>query len=156
MAIWAILAAPLMMSNKLSAVRPEFKEILQNREVIRVNQDSLGIQGVRVFKVGLPTISTKIFRKEILILYIRFQDQGIDIWTRPIEPTYHGQYSYAVAFISHRADGTPYLYEIKLKELGLEHQFGYTVKVQYKISFTYYIRMVFYTNSNFLIIFCLV
>lgn len=31
MAIWAILAAPLIMSNDLSAVRPEFKEILQNR-----------------------------------------------------------------------------------------------------------------------------
>lgn len=31
MAIWAILAAPLIMSNDLNAVRPEFKEILQNR-----------------------------------------------------------------------------------------------------------------------------
>lgn len=31
MAIWAILAAPLIMSNDLDAVRPEFKEILQNR-----------------------------------------------------------------------------------------------------------------------------
>lgn len=31
MAIWAILAAPLIMSNDLAAVRPEFKEILQNR-----------------------------------------------------------------------------------------------------------------------------
>lgn len=31
MAIWAILAAPLIMSNDLSAVRSEFKEILQNR-----------------------------------------------------------------------------------------------------------------------------
>lgn len=69
MAIWAVLAAPLIMSNKLSAVRPEFKEILQNREVIRVNQDSLGIQGVRVFKVGLPTISTKIFRKNINLIH---------------------------------------------------------------------------------------
>lgn len=31
MAIWAILAAPLIMSNDLKAVRPEFKAILQNR-----------------------------------------------------------------------------------------------------------------------------
>lgn len=51
MALWAILAAPLMMSNKLSTVRPEFKSILQNTEVIRVNQDKLGIQGKRVFMV---------------------------------------------------------------------------------------------------------
>lgn len=51
MALWAILAAPLLMSNKLSAVQPEFKNILQNTEVIRVNQDKLGIQGRRVYKV---------------------------------------------------------------------------------------------------------
>lgn len=51
MAIWAVLAAPLLMSNKLTEIRPEFKEILQNEEVIRVNQDALGIQGTRVFRV---------------------------------------------------------------------------------------------------------
>lgn len=31
MAIWAILAAPLIMSNDLKFLRPEFKEILLNR-----------------------------------------------------------------------------------------------------------------------------
>jgi hypothetical protein len=51
MAIWAVLAAPLLMSNKLKEIRPEFKEILQNKEVIKINQDALGIQGHRVFKV---------------------------------------------------------------------------------------------------------
>lgn len=51
MAIWAILAAPLLMSNKLNEIRPEFKRILQNKEVIKVNQDILGIQGTRVFRV---------------------------------------------------------------------------------------------------------
>lgn len=33
MAIWAILAAPLLMSHDLSCIRNEFKEILQNRFV---------------------------------------------------------------------------------------------------------------------------
>lgn len=51
MAIWAVLAAPLLMSNKLTDVRQEFKDILQNKEIIKVNQDILGIQGTRVFKV---------------------------------------------------------------------------------------------------------
>ncbi|TDG50834.1 hypothetical protein AWZ03_002823 [Drosophila navojoa] len=46
MAIWAVLAAPLIMSNDLAKVRPEIKEILQNRDVIAVNQDPLGIQGL--------------------------------------------------------------------------------------------------------------
>lgn len=53
MAIWAVLAAPLLMSNKLSEVQPQFKDILQNKEVIKVNQDNLGIQGTRVFRVFL-------------------------------------------------------------------------------------------------------
>lgn len=51
MALWAILAAPLFMSNKLSTVQPEFKKILQNTEIIRINQDRLGIQGKRIYRV---------------------------------------------------------------------------------------------------------
>lgn len=51
MAIWAVLAAPLLMSNKLAQIRPEFKAILQNKEVIKINQDALGIQGTRVLRV---------------------------------------------------------------------------------------------------------
>lgn len=52
MAIWAILAAPLLMSVDLRNIRPEFKAILQNERVIRVNQDHLGIQGRRLYKVN--------------------------------------------------------------------------------------------------------
>lgn len=48
MAIWAILAAPLIMSNDLKNIRPEFSEILLNEKIIAVNQDELGIQGKRV------------------------------------------------------------------------------------------------------------
>lgn len=48
MAIWAILASPLLMSNDLKNIRPEFREILINKEVIAVNQDELGIQGSRL------------------------------------------------------------------------------------------------------------
>lgn len=48
MAIWAILAAPLLMSVDLANIRPEFAEILLNKAVIDVNQDELGIQGKRI------------------------------------------------------------------------------------------------------------
>lgn len=47
MAIWAILAAPLLMSVDLKNIRPEFQEILLNQAVIDVNQDVLGYQGWR-------------------------------------------------------------------------------------------------------------
>lgn len=51
MAIWAILAAPLLMSVDLRTIRPEYKAILQNRKIISVDQDPLGIQGRRIYKV---------------------------------------------------------------------------------------------------------
>eukprot|EP00794_Sanderia_malayensis_P009863 gene9862-10873_t len=49
-AIWAILAAPLLMSNDLRSMLPWQKEILLNKEIIAVNQDKLGKMGRRVFK----------------------------------------------------------------------------------------------------------
>eukprot|EP00112_Aurelia_sp_Birch-Aquarium-sp1_P021005 Seg5548.1 transcript_id=Seg5548.1/GoldUCD/mRNA.D3Y31 product=alpha-N-acetylgalactosaminidase protein_id=Seg5548.1/GoldUCD/D3Y31 len=47
-AIWAILAAPLLMSNDLRKMKPWQSEILLNREIIAVNQDKLGRMGKRV------------------------------------------------------------------------------------------------------------
>jgi alpha-galactosidase len=46
--LWALFAAPLMAGNDLQATKPEIRDILMNREVIAVDQDSLGIQGHRV------------------------------------------------------------------------------------------------------------
>lgn len=48
MAIWSILAAPLLMSTDLENITPAFSDILLNPKIIAVNQDSLGIQGIRV------------------------------------------------------------------------------------------------------------
>lgn len=45
MALWAIMAAPLFMSNDLRNICPRSKELLQNRHVIGINQDPLGKQG---------------------------------------------------------------------------------------------------------------
>lgn len=52
MALWAIMAAPLLMSVDLRTIRPEFKAILQNKKIIAVDQDPLGIQGRRIYKVS--------------------------------------------------------------------------------------------------------
>lgn len=56
MAIWAILAAPLLMSVDLRTIRPEYKAILQNKKIIAVDQDKLGIQGRRIYKVSVFTL----------------------------------------------------------------------------------------------------
>ena len=54
MAMWAIFAAPLLMSVDLRTIKPDYKAILQNRHIISVNQDRLGIQGRRIYKVRTP------------------------------------------------------------------------------------------------------
>lgn len=51
MAIWAILAAPLLISTELRDIKPEYKAILQNKDILAVNQDALGIQGHRINSV---------------------------------------------------------------------------------------------------------
>lgn len=52
MALWAIMAAPLLMSNDLRDICPRSKELLQNRRIIAISQDPLGKQGYRTLKVG--------------------------------------------------------------------------------------------------------
>ena len=44
MAMWAIFAAPLLMSVDLRTLKPDYKAILKNKPIIAVNQDPLGIQ----------------------------------------------------------------------------------------------------------------
>jgi alpha-galactosidase len=46
--LWCILAAPLMLGNDIRSLSPEVHKILTNREVIAVDQDRLGKQGVKI------------------------------------------------------------------------------------------------------------
>ncbi|OAB43046.1 NPCBM/NEW2 domain-containing protein [Paenibacillus antarcticus] len=50
--MWAIMASPLIAGNDLRTMSAQTKEILTNKEVIAVNQDPMGIQGIRVVKNG--------------------------------------------------------------------------------------------------------
>lgn len=59
-----------------------------------------------------------------------FQSGLIDIWTRPISPVFDDEYSYAVAFVSRRIDGYPYLKSITLAEIGLTSVCGYEFQVR--------------------------
>jgi len=52
MALWALLAAPLLAGNDLRSMTAETKEMLTNREVLAVDQDSKGIQGHRIWEEG--------------------------------------------------------------------------------------------------------
>ena len=61
MALWAILAAPLIAGNDVRAIAPEVRAILTDRELIAIDQDPAGHAGERVRRFG-----------------------DIDIWARPL------------------------------------------------------------------------
>jgi alpha-galactosidase len=50
--LWAMMAAPLMAGNDIAHMDDVTKSILENRDVIAVDQDPLGIQGRREWKQG--------------------------------------------------------------------------------------------------------
>ncbi len=50
--LWAMLAAPLIAGNDLSAMNADTLRILANRDVIAVDQDALGQQARRLWKEG--------------------------------------------------------------------------------------------------------
>ncbi|MDR3329326.1 MAG: glycoside hydrolase family 27 protein [Prevotellaceae bacterium] len=46
-ALWALLSSPLMLGNDLRSISKETLSIITNKEIIALNQDTLGIQGFR-------------------------------------------------------------------------------------------------------------
>ncbi|KAJ8028021.1 Alpha-N-acetylgalactosaminidase [Holothuria leucospilota] len=91
MALWSIMAAQMLMSNDLRTLAPWAEEILKNTEVIRVNQDPLGIMGQRILN------NTK-----------------MQIWTKPLS---NG--SYAAVFFSPSVS-TPVSHTTTPAKLGFE------------------------------------
>jgi alpha-galactosidase len=49
MSLWSMLASPLLAGNDLRTMTPAIHDILTNREVIAIDQDSLGVQATRVW-----------------------------------------------------------------------------------------------------------
>ncbi|NXW92890.1 AGAL galactosidase, partial [Alopecoenas beccarii] len=90
MAMWAIMAAPLFMSNDLRHISPEAKWLLQNKEVIAINQDALGKQGYQIAK-----------------------DKHFELWERPLSGG-----AYAVAVLNQQEIGGPQNFTFSLSFLG--------------------------------------
>jgi alpha-galactosidase len=70
MNLWSIQAAPLLAGNDLSKMTSDTKAILTNKEVIAVDQDSLGQQGDRVLKDGDTEVYTKPLAHSLLAIAI--------------------------------------------------------------------------------------
>ncbi|XP_068198420.1 alpha-N-acetylgalactosaminidase [Antennarius striatus] len=90
MALWAIMAAPLFMSNDLRTISSGARGILQNKMAISINQDPMGIQGRRIVK----------------------EKSGIDVFLRPLSNN-----ASALVFFSRRND-MPYRYQTSLRKLN--------------------------------------
>ncbi len=52
MTMWSIMTAPIMISSDIRNMSAEIKELYLNKDIIAVNQDSLGFQGHRVSDVN--------------------------------------------------------------------------------------------------------
>jgi len=99
MGIWAILAAPLLMSNDPRHISPKVKSILLNKEVIGVNQDQYGIPGMRVF-----------------------HNSSYDIWMRYVGPINRGRYSIVIGFLNRLATNGYAKLSVRLKDLKVDSQ----------------------------------
>ncbi|KAG8978508.1 hypothetical protein FRB93_011116 [Tulasnella sp. JGI-2019a] len=51
--MWALLKSPLILGNNLPKMTPEDLSIVTNREIIRINQDPLGIPARRIWKKSI-------------------------------------------------------------------------------------------------------
>jgi alpha-galactosidase len=100
---WAMLAAPLLAGNDLPNMKPEINAILTNKDVIAIDQDSLGKQGhhaysdgevevwtrelsggavaVAVINVGSDRYSTHPFHLDLKKIGLSGQQTGKNLWT---------------------------------------------------------------------------
>ncbi|XP_041653932.1 alpha-galactosidase A [Cheilinus undulatus] len=77
MALWAIMAAPLLMSNDLRDICPRSKELLQNRRIIAISQDPLGKQGYRsAIEDSFEVWERPLFQKRLAIALMNKQEIG--------------------------------------------------------------------------------
>lgn len=78
--MWAMLAAPLIAGNDLRNMTPETKEILTNKEVIAVDQDSLGIQGFKYNVIDSVDVWVKpLANDEVAICFLNRARQSQEI-----------------------------------------------------------------------------
>ena len=90
LSLWAIVAAPLIAGNDVRTMSAATRDILTNREVIAVDQDSLGVEGWMVSQI-VP---------------------GLQVWSKPLQGG-----GRAVALLN-RTDGAATI-EVDWRDIGL-------------------------------------
>ncbi|XP_055109045.2 alpha-N-acetylgalactosaminidase isoform X1 [Symphalangus syndactylus] len=103
MALWTVLAAPLLMSTDLRTISAQNMDILQNPLMIKINQDPLGIQGRRIHE----------------------EKSLIEVYMRPLSNK-----ASALVFFSRRTD-MPYRYHSSLGQLNFTGSVTYEAQDVY-------------------------
>lgn len=84
--LWCEMAAPLITGNDLANMTDATKEILLNKEVIAVDQDSLGKQGVKVHDYGDQEVFAKpLANGDVAVVLFNRGSAGTIISTTPEE-----------------------------------------------------------------------
>lgn len=95
--LWCMLAAPLIAGNDLRNMTKEIQEILTNKEMIEINQDTLGVQCFRWFDYGDVQIFAKpLANGHLAVCFLNRGDtpQPISFDWKDSENIYDGKYVY--------------------------------------------------------------
>jgi len=99
MAMWAIMASPLYLSADLRLVTDEARAIMLHKGILAINQDPLGIQGVRVMSIS-----------------------NVAFWVRPLSSN-----CYAVALFNHMYGGDGYHLSVYLNNFAIKENKKFTL-----------------------------
>lgn len=90
MTMWSIMASPIMISSDVRKMSTQVKDLYLNKDMIAINQDSLGVQGHRISNVNGKQVWTKPLRNGDLAvallndnttaqtIEVNFKDIGVD------------------------------------------------------------------------------
>lgn len=118
MSLWCIMAAPLILGNDIRNMKQITRDILLNKEVIAINQDSAGIQGTRIkssngLEIWCKTLGSKDGTTKAVGLFnrnsntanvtVNFSDIGLsgtvtirDLWAKKELGAFTGSYTMQV------------------------------------------------------------
>lgn len=102
--MWCMMASPLFMSVDLRNIPQAAKDLLLNKNLLRIHSDALGVQAYRISKWG-----------------------GLEVWLRPLRSQYFAEGSYAVAVIQYYNYGGPLPFSATLQSLGMNNSAGYKI-----------------------------
>ena len=100
MAFWSLWSAPLLMSNDLRSIGKEFREILQNRELIAIDQDPLGLMGQPVESVSKNNL--EVWVKKLFLPSSNSSSESGKQWHPYVVLYYNKNIIGVPAIISHR------------------------------------------------------